>query len=132
MASFAPFGGTLPAENMPPSMNMKADMRNFADVVDVARHTPSAESGEYGPPWDNTMLPEGLDMFAEIAWRKRQRDAKAKWMAAHGGEAKTVAPAPDTPTPAPSNSTSKPAAPAVPPKPPAAARGEATHPAPTE
>lgn len=47
------------------------------------------------------MLPEGLDMFQEIAWRKRQKDAKAKWIAEHGDNAQVGAPAPALAPPAP-------------------------------
>jgi hypothetical protein len=39
-------------------------------------------SSEYGPPW-NKPPPPGVagDLFAEIAWKKRQRAAKAQYMA---------------------------------------------------
>ena len=41
---------------------------------------PSASESEYGPPF-NKKPPAGMDMFAEFAWKKRQKEAKAAFAA---------------------------------------------------
>jgi hypothetical protein len=52
---------------------------------------PAAPSGpeQYGGPvdgkWKNAKVPESVagDMFAEMAWKKKQKAAKAEWEAAN-------------------------------------------------
>jgi hypothetical protein len=43
----------------------------------AATATAGGGDGEYGPPW-NKKPPPGLDMFGEIAWKKRQKEAKQR------------------------------------------------------
>ena len=50
----------------------------------------SAGPEQYGGPvdgkWKNAKVPESVagDMFAEMAWKKKQKAAKAEWEAANG------------------------------------------------
>ncbi len=46
----------------------------------VAAGDGSATVSEYGPPW-NKKCPAGLDMFGEMAWKKKQKEAKAAYEA---------------------------------------------------
>ena len=42
--------------------------------------------GEVDGKWVNKKPPAGMDMFAEMDWKKRQKAAKAEWEAEQGGE----------------------------------------------
>ena len=118
---FEPFGGTLPASSLPASrpeelagdsarlhhgkmvlkqaMAPQLNMRDIGDVAQVAKNIErAAVAGEYGPPW-NKKAPAGMDMFAEIAWKKRQKDAKAAWMSGIEAQSQDVSAVAETATP---------------------------------
>ena len=82
-------------------------------------------SNEFGSvvdgKWVNAKPPAGIEMFAEIAWKKKQRTAKQEWESANATIASTtsappsLAPAaPAPPSGPPSGPPGAPAAPAAP------------------
>ena len=82
-------------------------------------------SSEFGSvvdgKWTNAKPPAGIEMFAEIAWKKKQRTAKQEWESANATIASTtsappsLAPAaPAPPSGPPSGPPGAPAAPAAP------------------